>query len=69
MPIISMVRVGRVQERPFGVLTVVLAYLLLELHRVGRDRNEASRRINDSYTNTGMSVADTEAHTQALRTS
>jgi hypothetical protein len=49
MSIISMVRVGRVQERPFGVLTMVLANLLLELNRVGGDRNKASGRINDSY--------------------
>lgn len=35
MPIVSMIRVRRVEERELGILTLILANLVLELRGVG----------------------------------
>ena len=47
MPIVRVIRVGRVQKREFGILTMILADFVLELYRVRRRRNETGRRVDD----------------------
>lgn len=54
MPIVSMVRVGGVEERELRVLTLVLADFVLELWRIGRPGNEGCCPIYDSYTCTSV---------------
>ena len=47
MPIICMVRVRGVEERELGVLTLVLADLVLEERRVGGAGDEGRGTVND----------------------
>ena len=49
MPIVSMVRVGGVEERELRVLTLVLADLVLELRRVGGTGDEGGRAVDDGW--------------------
>lgn len=48
MPIVSMIRVRRVEERELGILTLILANLVLELWGVDRARDEERGSIDDS---------------------
>ena len=47
MSVVSMVRVRRVEERKLGVLTLVLADLVLEERRVGGTGDEGRGTVND----------------------
>lgn len=49
MSIICMVRVGRVEEREFWILTLVLANLIFELRRIGGTSDEGSGSVNNGY--------------------
>jgi hypothetical protein len=49
MPVVSMIRVRRVEERELGILTLILANLVLELRGVGRARDEEGSSVNDRF--------------------
>jgi hypothetical protein len=55
MPIVSMIRIRRVEERKLWILTLVLANFVLELRRVCGARNEQRSPIDNSCNKTDYS--------------
>lgn len=49
MSVISMIRVGRVEERELWILTLVLADFVLKLRGICGPRNKEGGSVNDSY--------------------
>lgn len=49
MSVIRVIRVRRVQEREFRILTVILSNFVLELDGVGRCSNETGSGVDNRY--------------------